>query len=143
MRVILLAAGLLTCATATSAQAEIARVKSIEGKALVVRGRARIAATPGLPLEPGDRLIAPQGSRLSVTFIDNSRLALAPGTQLAVNRFDYDRRSQSGRFDATLRTGSVAVVAGLIARSGASAMLLRTGGSALAIRSGRLVVSAP
>lgn len=138
-----LAASLMVVVAAGPARAEIARVKSVEGQAHVLRGAERIAASPGLTLEPGDRLVAPRASRMSVTFVDNSRVALGPGTQLALTRFDYDRRSQSGRFDATLRRGSVSVVAGLIARSGEQAMLLRTRGSALAIRSGRLIVSAP
>ena len=136
-----LAASLMVVVAAGPARAEIARVKSVEGQAHVLRGAERIAASPGLTLEPGDRLVAPRASRMSVTFVDNSRVALGPGTRLALTRFDYDRRSQSGRFDATLRR--VSVVAGLIARSGEQAMLLRTRGSALAIRSGRLIVSAP
>ena len=80
------------------AWAEIARVKTSVGSATVERGTSRLPASPGLQLNPGDRLVTGKDGRISVSFIDNTRFSVGPNSRIAVNEFNYDRTRQKGSF---------------------------------------------
>jgi len=134
-----LLAGLL----ATSAHAEIARVKSASGIAVVQRGAARIPAATGQELQAGDYLETGKTGRNSLTFVDNTRFAVGPNSRIAVSKFEYDRTRQQGSFITRVDRGSLAVVSGKIAKSGRDAMQVRTPNSLLGVRGTRFIVEVP
>ena len=125
---------------AAPAGAEIARIKSASGKAVIERGQARIAARPGLALNPGDVLVTGRGARMGLTFIDNSRFAVGPNSRVAVSEFSFDRRTQRGAFVTRVDRGSLGIVSGQIAKSGRDAMKVRTPTSLLGVRGTRFVI---
>jgi len=134
-----LAVGLI----ATSAHAEIARVKSASGVAVVQRGTTRIPAATGQELLPGDYLETGKTGRISLTFIDNTRFAVGPNSRIAVSKFEYDRTRQQGSFVTQVDRGSLAIVSGKIAKSGRDAMQVRTPNSLLGVRGTRFIVEVP
>jgi len=123
--------------------AEIARVKSSSGNAIVQRGASHVPATTGLALQPGDWLVTGKDGRISLTFIDNSRFAIGPNSRVAVSKFEYDRTRQQGSFVTRVDRGSLAVVSGKIAKSGRDAMQVRTPNSLLGVRGTRFIVEVP
>ena len=127
----------------TAAHAEIARIKSASGPAVVKRGAANIPATVGQTLLPGDLLETGKTGRIAVTFIDNTRFAVGPNSRVAVSKFDYDRTRAQGSFVTQVSRGSLAVVSGKIAKSGKDAMKVQTPTSLLGVRGTRFIVEVP
>jgi hypothetical protein len=123
--------------------AEIARVKSSSGSAIVQRGTGRIPASIGQNLQAGDWLVTGKDGRISLTFVDNTRFAIGPNSRVAVSKFEYDRTRQQGAFVTQVERGSLAVVSGKIAKSGRDAMQVRTPNSLLGVRGTRFIVEVP
>ena len=109
--------GLFALITASPAIAEIARIKTSSGAAAVERGPARLKPAPGLQLLAGDRLVTGKNGRMAVTFIDNTRFAVGPNSNVSVSQFQYDRTRQRGTMVTEVNRGSLAVVSGKIAKS--------------------------
>lgn len=120
--------------------AEIARIKSSSGVAMVERGAAHLPAATGQELLAGDTLVTGKGGRISLTFIDNTRFAIGPNSRVAVSKFEYDRTRQQGAFITQVDRGSLAVVSGKIAKSGRDAMKVQTPNSLLGVRGTRFIV---
>lgn len=137
------AATMIGLCLASPAWAEVARVKSAAGAAFVVRGAAQMPARPGLVVEAKDQLVTRKDGRMALTFIDNTRFALGPNSQVAVAKFLFDRKTQRGEFEANVNRGSLAVVSGQIAKSQKDAMKVRTPTTLLGVRGTRFVVSVP
>ena len=133
----------LAALSAGPAQAQIARVKTTVGPAAIQRGATRLPAAPGLALRSGDRIVTGKNGRLSLSFVDNTRFAVGPNSDIAVNQFDYDRTRQRGAFVTQVNRGSLAVVSGKIAKSGPDAMKVRTPNSLLGVRGTRFIVEVP
>ena len=125
------------------ALAEIARVKATSGTASVKRGSNQVSAKVGQTLETGDWLVTGKDGRVAVTFVDNTRFAVGPNSQVEVSKFDYDRTRQQGNFVTRVNRGSLAVVSGRIAKSGQDAMKVQTPTSLLGVRGTRFIVEVP
>lgn len=125
------------------ATAQIARIKQTVGAAAIERGSDRLPVSTGVQLMAGDRLITGKDGRISLTFVDNTRFAIGPNSDVAVSQFDYDRTRQRGSFVTQVNRGSLAVVSGKIAKSGRDAMKVRTPNSLLGVRGTRFIVEVP
>lgn len=132
--------GLLALVTAGPALAEIGRIKTARGAAMVERGPQQLKAAPGLTLEKGDRLVTGKDGRIALALIDNTRLALGPNSRVSVSEFQYDRTRQQGAMVTQVDRGSLAVVSGKIAKSGRDAMKVRTPNTLLGVRGTKFIV---
>jgi len=135
--------GLIALLAAAPATAEIARIKQSSGTASVERSTQRLKASPGLQLLAGDKLVTGKDGRMSVTFVDNTRFAVGPNSQVSVSQFQYDRTRQKGAFVTQVDRGSLAVVSGKIAKSGPDAMKVRTPNTLLGVRGTKFIVDVP
>ena len=135
--------GLVALLTATPVAAEIARIKQSSGTASVARGTQQLKASPGLPLQPGDKLVTGKDGRMSLTFVDNTRFAVGPNSSVSVSEFQYDRTRQKGTFVTQVDRGSLAVVSGKIAKSNRDAMKVRTPNTLLGVRGTKFIVEVP
>lgn len=135
--------GLIALCAASPAWAEIARIKQSSGVAFVQRNSQQIKATPGLPLLPGDRLVTGKDGRMSLAFVDNTRFAVGPNSQVAVSEFQYDKTRQKGNFVTQVDRGSLAVVSGKIAKSDKDAMKVRTPNTLLGVRGTKFIIQVP
>ena len=135
-------AGFLVAAALTShlAAAEIGRVKAVTGDANIMRGKAVVAATPGLTLDVADVLVTGKDGRIGVTFIDNSRFAVGPNSRVSLTKFDFDDTTHKGSSLTTVDRGSLAIVSGQIAKENRDEMKVRTPTSLLAARGTKFVV---
>ena len=122
------------------AAAEIGRIKSTSGAATVERASAKIPATSGKELMPGDWLTTGKDGRMSIAFVDNTRFAVGPNSRIELSKFEYDKTRQNGSFVTKVERGSLAVVSGRISKSGRDAMQVRTPESLLGVRGTRFIV---
>jgi hypothetical protein len=135
--------GMVALLTVTPAAAEIARIKQSSGAASIARGTQQLKATPGLPLQSGDKLVTGKDGRMSLTFVDNTRFAVGPNSSISVSEFQYDRTRQKGTFLTQVDRGSLAVVSGKIAKSNRDAMKVRTPNTLLGVRGTKFIVEVP
>lgn len=134
---------LLSALAVAPAGAQVARVKQSVGAAAIERGTQRLPASAGLQLNAGDRLVTGKDGRISVTFIDSTRFAVGPNSDVVISQFDYDRTRQRGAFVSQVNRGSLAVVSGKIAKSGRDAMKVRTPNLLLGVRGTRFIIEVP
>jgi hypothetical protein len=128
---------------ASPATAEIARIKQTTGAAFVQRGGQQIKAAPGVQLQQGDKLVTGKDGRISATFVDNTRFAVGPNSNIAVSEFQYDRTRQKGTMVTQVDRGSLAVVSGKIAKSGKDTMKVRTPNTLLGVRGTKFIIQVP
>lgn len=127
--------------TATSAQAEIATVKRVQGVASIERAKKPLPITPGTKLEVGDLLSTGKDGRISVTFIDDSRFSVGPGSRIRLTKFDFDDTTHQGQSVTRVEKGALAVVSGQIAHENPKGMTVQTPTSVLGVRGTRFVVN--
>jgi hypothetical protein len=135
--------GILGALPAT-AGSEIGRVKSVAGGAMIARGKT--AATPaqvGGLVQAGDVITTGADGRLGIIFIDNTRFAVGPNSRLTLSQFEFNGTTHKGQALTVVDRGSLAVLAGQIAKENKDAMKFRTPVSLLAARGTRFVVEAP
>lgn len=135
-----IAATLGAALLATSAAAEIGRVKSAVGAVRVLRAGKPLPVGPGLKLEQGDVVATGKTGRVGISFVDDTRFAVGPNSQVTLSEFGYDRTRQTGSFVTKVDRGSLGVVSGRIAKSKRDAMRVRTPTSMLGVRGTKFVV---
>ena len=128
---------------ALGAQAtEIGRVKVVKGAVTIERAGQAIVAVPGLTLQAADVVRTGSDAAVGIVMSDNSLLSAGPNSVLALDRFSFDPTTHQGRFDSSLRRGTLAVVSGKLAKQSPEAMTLKTPAAILGIRGTEFVVSA-
>lgn len=134
---------MLACAAPAWAQTgEIGRIKVAKGQVTVQRAGQALAATPGTRLQAGDELRTGADGSVGVTMSDNSILSSGPNSSLVLDRYAFDTTTHQGRFDSSLRQGTLAVISGKIAKQSPDAMTVRTPAAILGVRGTEFVVSA-
>ena len=134
---------LLIALVAQGAQAtEIGRVKVAKGTVTIERAGQSIVAAPGVTLHAADVVRTGPDAAVGITMNDNSLLSAGPNSVLALDRFSFDPTTHQGRFDSSLRRGTLAVVSGKLAKQSPEAMTVKTPAAILGIRGTEFVVSA-
>ena len=91
----------------------VGQVEMVQDLAYVERDGQRLVVTPGMRLRQHDVLTtaATASATIGVVFDDHSTLAIAPGTQIVIQRFAFDTTTRQGYFDTHIERGTVAVQA--------------------------------
>jgi hypothetical protein len=128
--------------SATVGAAEIGQIKIAKGDVAIERNGQTLPATVGARLQQSDVLRTGADGSVGVVMSDNSLLSAGPNSVLSLDRFEFDPTSSEGRFDASLRKGSLSVISGRIAKQTPGAMTLRTPAAILGVRGTEFVASA-
>ena len=112
----------------------IGQVTSVSGTASIARGGGRVPAKLGDPLFQSDVLETGSDGSIGLTFTDNSRFSIGAGSQLALQQFQFDTRTQRGSMTAALKQGTLAVTSGLITHNTPGAMHISTPTAILGVR---------
>jgi hypothetical protein len=139
----LLVAGAVNAALAAPSAAQSAdagQVKVVRGTAWIERAGARVPARVGTPVRPADVIVTGADGAVGITFADDSRLSIGPGSTLAIDRFAFDSTTHQGGFDTSLRKGTLAAVSGKLARQSPDAMTVKTPAAILGVRGTRFLV---
>lgn len=143
MKILALAATTLLVLTAGSAcAADVAQFKTVSGSVSVQRGGQQQAAQVGGHLQPGDKVVTGANGTAGMTFVDNSLLSLGPNSSYVIDRFEFNTTTYQGRFDSSLKKGTLSVVSGKIVKQTPGAMTIRTPSAILGARGTEFVVRA-
>ena len=133
---------LLAIASPCNAQepSPVGRIKVASGSALIVRAGSQLPAKIGDALLENDTLRTGDDGRLGVTLKDETRISLAPNSEVRLDRFLY--APSEGHLAFTLRVvrGIAAYVSGRIARLAPDAVRLETPTAIVGVRGTKLVI---
>lgn len=119
---------------------DVGQVKTAKGTVHVEREGKRIPANVGMPIRQADTLVTGADGTVGVTFTDNSLLSTGPNSVLVVDRYTFDSTTHAGRFDASLKKGTLAVVSGKMVKQSPEAMKVRTPAAIMGVRGTEFVV---
>ena len=135
------AAAVLALAVAAPAKAnDVGEIKVAKGTVHVERGGKRLPASAGMPIRQSDTLVTGADGSAGVTFSDNSMLSAGPNSVLVVDHYTFDSTTHAGKFDASLKKGTLAVVSGKIVKQSPGAMRVRTPAAIMGVRGTEFVV---
>ena len=113
---------------------DVGEIKNVRGSVHVERDGKRVAATPGMGVRQSDVVVTGADGSAGITFQDNSLLSVGPGSELAIDHYSFDSTTHAGRFDASLKKGTLGVVSGRIVKQSPEAMRVRTPTSIMGVR---------
>jgi len=119
---------------------DVGQVKTAKGTVHVERDGKLLPASVGMPIRQADSLVTGADGAVGVTFSDNSLLSTGPNSVLVVDRYNFDSTTHAGRFDASLRKGTLAVVSGKMVKQSPEAMKVRTPAAIMGVRGTEFVV---
>ena len=135
--IMFLVAGLFAASALAS---DIGQVKTVRGVVHVERDGKRVEAVAGMGIRQSDVLATGADGAVGVTFLDNSLISLGPDSTLAIDHYSFNTTTHAGRFDTSLKRGTLAVVSGKIVKQSPEAMRVRTPASVMAVRGTEFVV---
>jgi hypothetical protein len=119
---------------------EAGHVKVARGTVQVERGGQKAPAAVGTAVQAGDVVTTGPDGSVGITFLDNSLLSAGPNSVLAIDRFAFDPTTHQGGFESSLRTGTLAVVSGKLAKQSPDAMKVKTPAAVLGVRGTEFLV---
>lgn len=135
------AVAVLALAVTGFARAEdVGQIKVAKGTVHVERDGSRLPAAVGMPIRQSDTLITGADGSAGVTFSDNSLLSTGPNSILVVDQYKFDSTTHAGKFDASLKKGTLAVVSGKIVKQSPGAMRVRTPAAIMGVRGTEFMV---
>lgn len=120
---------------------DVGEIKTMGGTVHVERGAQRLQAVPGMNVRQSDIVVTGADGRVGITFSDNTLLSAGPGSVLSIDHYSFDSRTHAGRFDASLKKGSLAVVSGKMVKQSSDALRVRTPATVMAVRGTEFVVT--
>lgn len=135
--IIMMVAGLFAASALAN---DVGEVKTVRGAVHVERDGKRVEAVAGMGVRQSDVLVTGTDGTVGVTFLDNSLLSLGPRSTLAIDHYSFNTTTHAGRFDTSLKRGTLAVVSGKIVKQSPEAMRVRTPASVMAVRGTEFVV---
>ena len=134
---------LLIAAAASAAANDAGQIKSLTGSVQLEREGKRTPAALGAIVRQGDTIITGADGTVGITFSDNSLLSAGPDSVLAIDRYRFEPVTHAGKFDASLRRGTIAVVSGKMVKQSPDAMRVRTPASIMGVRGTEFIVRVP
>ena len=118
----------------------IGQIKTLAGEVYILRHHMQTPAQAGDLLEKADMLMTGADGRVGITFVDNSRFAIGPNSQIALERFTFNPTTHEGEFHTKVERGTLAVISGDIAHASPDAMKVKTRTSILGVRGTHFLV---
>jgi hypothetical protein len=128
----LLLAGLL--AAGPAAAAEIGQIKVSKGTVTVERGGEVIPGAVGTRVQQSDVIRTGADGSVGITFLDNTIMSAGPSSVLSLDRFTFNSTTHKGRLATSLRSGTLSVISGKIAKQSPDAMTVKTPATILGVR---------
>jgi hypothetical protein len=138
MRWIMMMAAMALASSAMSA--DVGQIKTLKGNAHIERDGKTIPVALGMKVEQSDKLVTGADGTVGITFTDNSRMSAGPGTVLTIDHYAFDSTTHVGKFDASVKKGTLAVISGKMVKQSPESMRIRTPASIMGIRGTEFVV---
>jgi len=112
----------------------IGNVKVLHGDVRIERSGQASPAVIGAPVYQNDRVITGKDGSVGLLFEDDSRISAGPNSVLALDQFNFDKTTDDGNFDVSLKKGTLSVISGKLTKKTPGAMKVTTPAAVLAVR---------
>jgi len=132
---------LLSVAGAQAGQSAVGIIKSLEGKAAILRDGRQIEAKIGDTLNVGDTVTTDTSGSAGIMLEDDTLISLGPGSSLELDDFSFE--PQNGLFAVAIKLikGSFAYMSGIIGRLAPEKIRIETPDAVIAVHGTRFLVS--
>lgn len=124
----------LTTSSSLACAEGIGNVKVLRGDVRIERSGQASPAVIGGPVYQNDRVITGKDGSVGLLFEDDSRISAGPNSVLALNQFNFDKTTDDGNFDVSLKKGTLSVISGKLTKKTPGAMKVTTPAAVLAVR---------
>lgn len=138
----LVASGFLI-AGASHADTVAGVVKKKEGTVEVLRAGKSIPVELGSTIEAGDVIRTGKGSSVGLMLKDETRMAVGPSSQMALDRYSFNSDTYSGNILVSVLKGTFAMISGLVVKHNPASSQIKTPTSTAGIRGTSFVVEVP
>lgn len=135
---LLISVCLFTCSAQATEMA--GTVKSIKGQAHIERGAARLDVTVGTTLQAQDKLICGPASSVGITLRDSTLLTAGANSTIELNQYAFDRHTNLGQMDTSVKRGTLAVISGQLAKNNPGQVVFRTSTVTLGVRGTEFII---
>jgi hypothetical protein len=136
----ILAAAVISVFALGAFAADVGSIKVAKGAVTVERDGKRQDAAVGMAIRPTDKILTGADGSVGITFLDNSLLSAGPNSVLAIDKYQFDSTTYAGEFDASLKSGTLAVVSGKMARQNPESMRVHTPAAIMGVRGTEFLV---
>jgi hypothetical protein len=112
----------------------IGKIKVLHGDVRIERSGQASSALIGAPVYQNDLVITGKDGSVGLLFEDDSRISAGPNSVLALNQFNFDKTTDDGNFDVSLKKGTLSVISGKLTKKTPGAMKVMTPAAVLAVR---------
>jgi len=119
---------------------EVGHIKVAKGTATIQRAVEKIAAVPGMKVFAADVITTGADGAVGITFIDNSLISTGPNSVFAIDQYSFDSTTHIGKFDGTLKRGTLAAISGKMVKQVPESMRIRTPSSIMGVRGTEFLV---
>ena len=128
------------CIAMTAMASEVGHVKVAKGAAAIQRGAEKITAVAGLKIYAADVITTGADGAVGITFLDNSLISTGPNSVFAIDQYSFNSTTHVGKFDGTLKKGTLAAISGKMVKQVPESMRIYTPSSIMGVRGTEFVV---
>ena len=128
------------CASASAADAGM--VKSAVGDVRVERAGRSLPLKAGDAVQEQDRIIVPVQGSAGITLKDDTLIGMGPKSTLVIDRYTFDSKTQQGGMQASIISGAMRFVTGLIAKSNARNVQFQVATATIGVRGTDFIIEA-
>lgn len=141
MKVVAIALLSFTLSSTIFAQSEIGKIKVLQGDVQIHREGQSVAAQLNGAVFASDTIVTGKGSSVGLLFNDDSRISAGPNSQLSLEQFAFDKKTNDGQFDVSVQKGTLSVISGKLTEKRPGALKVKTPAAILAVRGTEFSVS--
>ena len=136
-------AGVLMASTCFAQETVAGIIKKKDGKVEIVRAGKSIAAEVGSTIQAGDVLKTSEDSSVGVMLKDETRMAIGPSSQMALDRYAFNAETKEGNILVNVIKGTFSMISGLVVKHNPTNSQIKTPTATAGIRGTSFVVEVP
>lgn len=117
-----------------NADSSIGIIKTLSGQASILRNGSEMTAKLGDDVFASDQIQTFDNATIGLLLHDDARLSLGPNSTIALDQFSYDKNSDVGSADVSIKQGTLSVIAGKMVEKTPGALKVKTPAAILAVR---------
>ncbi|MBU0544208.1 MAG: FecR domain-containing protein [Proteobacteria bacterium] len=121
---------------------EAGLIKVSRGMVSIERSGQKTAASAGMTVFVGDKIITGDDGSVGITLKDNTLLSAGPLSTIVLNQFAFNSSTLTGAIEASIKRGTLSVVSGKIAKNSPDAVKFHTPAAILGLRGTEFVIDA-
>jgi hypothetical protein len=125
---------LLLSTFAYAGGSSIGEIKKLSGVVVIQRDGVDVTPTLGGQVFQQDVIVTGKDGKVGLLFLDDSRLAVGPNSNMAMGMFQFNPVNDEGSFDVSINKGTLSVISGKMTARKPGSLKVKTPAAILAVR---------